>query len=166
VTWTWTQLETPIGTLLVAGDDAGLECIRFPVDNQPAKPQPGWIRDDRALHAARVQLRAYFEGDLRSFDLPLSPQGTAFQHEVWALLAEIPYGTTVSYGALAHRLGKPGSARAVGHANGRNPLPIVLPCHRVVGTDGSLTGFGGGLAVKRWLLRHEGVEVAQQTTLF
>src|SRR3546814_636105 len=108
------------------------------------------------LRQARQQLDEYFAGDRVTFDLPLAPRGTAFQCGVWQMLASIPYGDTISYAQLATRVGKPSATRAVGAANGRNPLPIVLPCHRVIGADGSLTGFGGGLPTKRFLLQLEG----------
>jgi methylated-DNA-[protein]-cysteine S-methyltransferase len=160
------QLDSPIGPLLLVGDDAGLRQIRFPEGDVPAAPEPGWTRDDRALAEARRQLEAWFAGELRDFELLLAPRGTPFQLEVWAALADIPWGETTTYGALAAQLGKPGSARAVGAANGANPLPIVLPCHRVVGADGGLTGFGGGLDRKRWLLRHEGHRFPEQARLF
>jgi methylated-DNA-[protein]-cysteine S-methyltransferase len=110
----------------------------------------------RVLAAARAQLDAYFAGEITSFDLPLSPRGTPFQQRVWAALRDIPFGETTSYGELARRIGDPKAVRAVGAANGRNPLPLVVPCHRVIGADGSLVGFGGGMDRKRWLLQHEG----------
>ena len=159
-------LPTPIGPLLLVADSAGLRRVCFPSDGAPANPDPHWLQDDHALAEPARQLRAWFAGELRRFELPLAPHGTPFQRSVWALLADIPGGQTTTYGALAHRLGKPGSARAVGAANGVNPLPIVLPCHRVIGADGSLAGFGGGLAAKRWLLAHEGHSFPQQTALF
>ena len=109
---------------------------------------------------ARRQLGEYFEGKRRSFDLSLAPRGTAFQHAVWKQLRAIPYGETISYGTLARRVGNPRAARAVGHANGRNPIAIVIPCHRVIGADGGLVGYAGGLPMKRWLLEHEGAETA------
>jgi methylated-DNA-[protein]-cysteine S-methyltransferase len=114
--------------------------------------------DDGAFADVLAQLRAYFAGELRDFDVALELAGTAFQREVWQALREIPYGETISYGELAARVGRPGASRAVGLANGRNPIAIIVPCHRVIGADGSLTGFGGGLARKRWLLEHEGVQ--------
>ncbi len=162
----YTITPSPIGPLLLAVDSAGLRAVRFAVDGAAAEPEPAWTRDDSALAEPARQLAAYFDGRLRRFDLPLAPQGTAFQRSVWDLLATIPWGETTSYGAIAQALGKPGSARAVGAANGANPLPIVLPCHRVVGADGSLTGFGGGLEAKRWLLGHEGHPVPVQARLF
>lgn len=118
-------------------------------------PRPDWRRDDRAFAAAREQLRAYLDGCLTTFDLPLAPRGTPFQLEVWRALTEIPAGETISYGELARRIGRPSASRAVGAANGANPLPVVVPCHRVIGANGTLTGFGGGLDTKRWLLALE-----------
>jgi len=112
--------------------------------------------DNPILQLARRQLDEYFAGTRTSFDLPLDAEGTAFERRVWDLLRVIPYGTTTSYGELARRLGEPKDARAVGAANGKNPIPIVVPCHRVIGANGDLTGFGGGLERKRWLLEHEG----------
>src|SRR3546814_10405807 len=112
--------------------------------------------DNAVLRETGAQLEAYFTGALQAFDLPLKPIGTAFQREVWSTLAEIPYGQTWSYGDVARRIGKPQAVRAVGAANGRNPIPIVVPCHRVIGADGSLTGFGGGLPAKQLLLTLEG----------
>jgi methylated-DNA-[protein]-cysteine S-methyltransferase len=159
-------LDSPIGPLRLVADGDGLRRIHFAVGADPAPPEPGWLRDDDLLAPARTQLTAWFRGERRSFDLPMAPQGTPFQRQVWALLARIPWGSTTTYGALALALGKPGSARAVGAANGANPLPIVLPCHRVIGADGSLTGFGGGLDTKRWLLAHEGHRFPQQAALF
>lgn len=108
-----------------------------------------------AVAEAAAQLRAYFAGQLQEFDLPLAPAGTEFQLSVWNLLRAIPFGQTTTYGAIAHAIGRPDAVRAVGAANGANPLPVVVPCHRVIGKSGSLTGFGGGLPVKRWLLDHE-----------
>jgi methylated-DNA-[protein]-cysteine S-methyltransferase len=115
----------------------------------------GWKRDDAALSEARAQLQAYFAGELRGFELPLAAEGTPFQQRVWRALCDIPYGETISYGELARRIGQPAAARAVGLANGQNPIAIVVPCHRVIGANGSLTGYGGGLERKRWLLAHE-----------
>ena len=144
-------VDSPIGPLaLVASDDA-LRAVLF--DARSARPEGR----SRVLAEAARQLAAYFAGDLIEFDLPLELSGTDFHRRCWLALASIPYGQTVSYGEQARRLGLGSeSARAVGAANGRNPLPIVLPCHRVIGADGSLTGFGGGLEVKRFLLEHEG----------
>lgn len=159
------HFDTPIGTLTLAADADGLRHIEFP-DNRHPVDREGWIPGARGaaadvLRAAREQLREYFEGRRRAFDLPLRPQGTAFQMDVWRTLATIPWGATWSYRDLARTIGKPGAVRAVGAANGRNPLPIVLPCHRVIGADGTLTGFGGGLPIKAALLRLEGALPAQ-----
>jgi methylated-DNA-[protein]-cysteine S-methyltransferase len=162
--------ETPIGPLTIAADDVGLRHIEFAKNKYPVV-RAGWRASADAAHpsahpqayatlrAARAQLEAYFAGLRRDFDLPLAPQGTPFQCAVWRTLAKIPYGCTWSYRELARAIGKPDAMRAVGAANGRNPLPIVLPCHRVIGADGSLTGFGGGLPTKALLLRLEGVAV-------
>jgi methylated-DNA-[protein]-cysteine S-methyltransferase len=144
-------VDTPIGPVGLVASDAALHAVLF--DGRRVRAEGG----SAVLDEAARQLRAYFAGDLVSFDLPLELHGTEFQRRCWLALASIPYGQTVSYGEQARRLGLgPDAARAVGAANGRNPLPIVLPCHRVVGADGSLTGFGGGLHVKRQLLEHEG----------
>lgn len=151
------RMDTPIGPLGLAADRVGLRRIQFQAGEDLAWAGPG-ARPGRSalLDEARAQLAAYFAGRLRRFDLALAPQGTPFQRRVWSALADIPWGETRNYGELAAAIGRPGAARAVGGANGRNPLPIVLPCHRVIGADGSLTGFGGGLPVKRRLLVLEG----------
>ena len=143
-------VETPIGTLGLVGSNAGLSRVLWSANGLP--------HDSSALlDETAAQLDAYFAGDLIEFDLPLDLDGTDFQRHCWLALATIPYGQTVSYGEQARRLGLgPDAARAVGAANGQNPLPLVLPCHRVIGADGSLTGFGGGLHLKRFLLEHEG----------
>jgi methylated-DNA-[protein]-cysteine S-methyltransferase len=146
----FTQIDTPIGPLLAAADNGALSGLWF-----ERSPAPGWTRDDAAFDALRAQLDAYFAGSLRQFDLPLAALGTPWQREVWDALMRIPYGTTVSYGALAAQLGRPAAARAVGAANGRNPLSVVVPCHRLIGASGALTGYAGGLPRKDWLLRHE-----------
>ena len=152
----YTTLETPLGKLILAGTAHALTRILFPSEQTRGRPDSGCKRDDAVFNEALDQLNAYFAGELQRFDLPLAPRGTPFQHEVWNALREIPFGTTVSYGELAARIGRPSASRAVGAANGRNPLPIVVPCHRVIGANGHLTGFGGGLATKEWLLTHEG----------
>jgi len=148
-------LESPVGPLLIAGDGAHLHLISFPTGSRTQKPSPGWRRDDALFNRAAEQLRAYFAGALSRFDLPLKLAGTPFQNAVWSALREIPFGETVSYGTLAARIGKPTAYRAVGAANGANPLPIVIPCHRVIGANGSLTGFGGGVETKKYLLELE-----------
>lgn len=148
-------LDSPIGTLLVAGDEAGLHAISFPSGSRAVSPRETWRRHDPTFKDAFAQLNAYFEGELTAFDLPLCFTGTAFQKAVWQALLDIPFGETTSYGALAASIGQPTASRAVGAANGANPLPIIAPCHRVIGADRSLTGFGGGLDTKRFLLNHE-----------
>lgn len=149
-------LATPVGRLRLVGDEGALREIAFPnrVSGPDRLPNDSPPLGSLLREAVR-QLEAYFAGELERFDLPLAPEGTAFQRDVWSLLREIPYGETASYGELARRLGRPAASRAVGAANGRNPIPIVIPCHRVLGADGSLTGFGGGLPVKRRLLALE-----------
>jgi methylated-DNA-[protein]-cysteine S-methyltransferase len=152
----YAYLETPVGILLIAGDDAAVELISFPRHGKAAKPQPGWQESERGAVAEAIrQLREYFAGKRTGFDLPLAPKGTEFQRAVWRQLQEIPYGATISYGELARRVGNPKAARAVGSANGANPLPIVIPCHRVIAGDGSIGGFGGGLPTKEILLALE-----------
>jgi methylated-DNA-[protein]-cysteine S-methyltransferase len=148
-------LPSPVGRLLLAMDGQGLRHVHFETGREALEPGEEWERGSGALHEARAQLKAYFAGKLTEFDLPLAPHGTEFQQRVWLELVRIPYGETTSYGDIARRLGDLQATRAVGAANGANPLPIIVPCHRVVGANGSLTGFGGGLPVKRWLLDHE-----------
>ena len=149
-------LATPIGPLGLVGDGAALLQVRLPERGAPAALADAGRRDDAALAEARAQLEAWFAGERQDFELELAAVGSPFQQRVWAALRTIPYGRTTSYGAIAAQLGRPTASRAVGAANGRNPLPIIVPCHRVIGADGALTGFGGGLACKRWLLEHEG----------
>jgi methylated-DNA-[protein]-cysteine S-methyltransferase len=146
------EVATPIGRLLLAGDEKGLRRISFQEGFHPLEPAGDWRRAEEPFRETISQLEAYFAGELRRFDLAVAPEGTPFQREVWSALTTIPYGETLSYGALARRIGRSQASRAVGAANGRNPIPIVIPCHRVIGTDGSLTGFGGGLPIKRRLL--------------
>lgn len=152
-------LETPIGELLLAGEEDALVMIGFPKGSMRRDPEPDWIFNEQKLENARRQLREYFDGRRREFDLPIKLSGTEFQVSVLEALRKIPYGETVSYGEIARRIGRPKAVRAVGAANGRNPLPIVVPCHRVIGSTGDLTGFGGGLDTKEALLRLE----AEQT---
>jgi len=149
------EMDSPVGTLRLVADSYGLREIWFERERHPKKASPNWIRAAEPLAFARVQLEEYFAGERQHFELPLHPHGTPFQLAVWDELGRIPYGVTISYGELARRIDKPQAVRAVGAANGRNPLPIVLPCHRVIGADGSLTGFGGGLPTKRYLLMLE-----------
>ena len=148
-------LTTPIGDLLLAGDDKALSLVAFPEGATRCDPEPDWIHDEAPFRAARQQLAEYFAGDRKDFDLPLSLTGTEFQLSVLDELRRIPYGETTSYGDIAARIGRPKAVRAVGAANGRNPIPIVVPCHRVIGSGGDLTGFGGGLDTKEALLRLE-----------
>ena len=147
----FTYVDTSIGALLVAGDDNAVIEIHF----AGATPEPEWIRDDAALDDATSQLRAYFAGDRCAFELLLAPRGTEFQQSVWRALRQIPYGETTTYAKIAEQIGRPSAVRAVGAANGANPIPIVIPCHRVIGSSGSMTGFGGGIDVKRQLLALE-----------
>ena len=151
----YTQIESPLGPLLLAADDAGLRQILFVHGRHSAKPEPSWQKDPTPLQPVIDQLHAYFAGDLETFDLPLAPEGTPFQQSVWRNLCDIPYGETISYGELATRIGNPKASRAVGLANGSNPIPIVIPCHRVIGANGKLTGYGGGLPIKEKLLALE-----------
>jgi methylated-DNA-[protein]-cysteine S-methyltransferase len=150
---TSTTFTSPIGALLLSASETALTGVYFP---KARRVQIGRAGDNAILAAAKRQLAEYFAGKRTTFDLPLAADGTPFEHRVWALLRAIPYGTTTSYGELARQLGDPKEARAVGAANGKNPIPIIVPCHRVVGSNGDLTGFGGGLERKRWLLEHEG----------
>ena len=151
-----TFVDSPVGPLFVAADDAGLRAIEFCENRHPLKRKDDWREGDNAvLRRARRQLDEYFAGKRRAFDLPLSPAGTEFQRSVWTALATIPYGETISYAELARRIGQPTASRAVGLANGANPLSIIVPCHRVLGRDGSLTGYAGGLQRKQALLRLE-----------
>ena len=154
----FTRLESPIGELLLCSDGASLTGLYMDTSGRPPL-DGGWTENPSAapLPEAVRQLREYFEGTRREFDLPLRLQGTQFQQRVWHSLTEIPYGKTWSYGQLARRIGNPNASRAVGLANGSNPISILIPCHRVIGADGSLTGYGGGLERKRWLLAHEGL---------
>jgi methylated-DNA-[protein]-cysteine S-methyltransferase len=151
----YTQIDSPLGPLLLAADDAGLREILFVHGRHHAKPDPSWEKDEAPLKGTIRQLRSYFAGKLENFDLALAPAGTPFQLEVWRRLCEIPYGETISYGELARRIGNPNASRAVGLANGSNPIPIVIPCHRVIGSNGQLTGYGGGLPLKEKLLALE-----------
>jgi methylated-DNA-[protein]-cysteine S-methyltransferase len=147
----YTTVESPIGELMLVGEEGRLTGLRM----APHRAGTGWRRDAGPFAAAAEQLEQYFAGERTDFELPLDPDGTPFQQRVWELLREIPFGETTTYGALATLLGKPSAMRAVGLANGRNPIAIVIPCHRVIGADGTLTGYGGGLDRKRTLLDHE-----------
>jgi len=151
-------IPSPVGELLLAGDETGLQMVGFQDGTHPTKPKPDWQENPRPFKQVIAQLRDYFGGKRREFDLALVPEGTEFQLRVWSALRTIPYGKTCSYGELAQRIRKPKAARAVGAANGQNPIPIIVPCHRVIGANGSLTGFGGGLKIKRILLELESNE--------
>jgi methylated-DNA-[protein]-cysteine S-methyltransferase len=156
----YTTFESPVGTLLLAGDANGLRLVSFESTKHAAPPQADWRQDKTPFTEVIRQLRAYFRGELKEFDLPLSLEGTEFQLRVWNALRTIPYGETISYAQLAERIGNPKAVRAVGLANGNNPIPIIIPCHRVIGSDGSLTGFGGGLSTKKLLLELESKQLS------
>lgn len=149
------QIDSVAGPLLLVGEPGRLQAIHFMATPGAAGPQADWQRDAAPFAAAIRQLDEYSAGQRRDFDLALDLQGTPFQLQVWRALRAIPYGRTISYGELAARIGQPGGSRAVGAANHANPLPIVVPCHRVIGADGSMTGFGGGIGIKRRLLQFE-----------
>jgi methylated-DNA-[protein]-cysteine S-methyltransferase len=148
-------LDTPIGDLLLAGDEDALSLVGFPEGSMRREPESDWIFSDKPFAAVREQLTAYFAGERKTFDLKLNPVGTEFQLQVLDELQKIPYGITASYGDIAKRIGRPKAVRAVGAANGRNPIPIIIPCHRVIGSTGKLTGFGGGIPTKKALLKLE-----------
>ena len=148
-------MDTPIGELLLAGEHDALALVGFPKGSMRRDPEADWVYNEKPLETARKQLEEYFAGERKDFDLPLSLNGTEFQISVLEALQEIPYGETTSYGAIAKQIGRPKAMRAVGAANGRNPIPIIVPCHRVIGSSGDLTGFGGGLDTKEALLRLE-----------
>lgn len=152
----YVYLDGPVGRFLVAGTDEALCFTGFTSGHQQRSPQPEWSKDAAALRYATEPLKAYFAGEAVDFDIALNPVGTAFQLEVWHALRQVKYGQTTTYGDIASRIGRPRASRAVGAANGANHLPIVIPCHRVIGADGSLTGFGGGLDAKTRLLNLEG----------
>lgn len=156
---TYAYIDSPIGRLSLHSDGSALTGLYMDVASRPPRAIEDWILDPNSapLSEAARQLMEYFEGRRRTFVLPLRLHGTEFQRRVWSELREIPYGATWSYVELARRINHPNASRAVGLANGRNPISIVVPCHRVIGADGSLTGYGGGLERKRWLLAHEGL---------
>ncbi|MFG5380606.1 methylated-DNA--[protein]-cysteine S-methyltransferase [Yoonia sp. R2-816] len=148
----YTYFDSPVGRLLLAGDQKSLHFLSFPGGHKAFGPQPTWTMSDVHFDAVKEQLSLYFLGSLEVFDLPLTLHETDFQKRVWGLLTEIPFGATRTYGGLAEKLGTPKASRAVGAANGSNPIPIIIPCHRVIGSTGKLTGFGGGIDTKRFLL--------------
>ncbi|MBV8462465.1 MAG: methylated-DNA--[protein]-cysteine S-methyltransferase [Acidimicrobiales bacterium] len=151
-----TTVPSPIGPLTLARRDGDLVAVRMEDQRHLSGVEPDWVRDDDGFGDVAEQLRAYFAGERTTFDLATRIEGTPFQADVWEALRDIPFGQTISYAELACRVGRPAAVRAVGQANGRNPLAVVIPCHRVVAADGSLGGYGGGLDRKRWLLDHEG----------
>ena len=150
-------VPSPVGDLILLSDATftALTALWIIGEKHSSPIEADWQLDENALPAVRKQLAEYFSGKRTSFDVPISPQGTAFQLQAWQALREIPYGTTLSYGQQAARIGNPKACRAIGLANGRNPISIIVPCHRVIGSSGALTGYGGGIAAKRWLLDHE-----------
>jgi len=148
----YTTIESPLGELLLAGDGEALQRLDMRGGRRPVQIAPTWRHEDDAFADVIEQLRGYFDGRRREFDVELALAGNRFELRVWEALREIPYGQTVSYGQIARRIGEPGVARAVGLANGRNPIAVIVPCHRVIGADGTLTGYGGGLERKRLLL--------------
>jgi methylated-DNA-[protein]-cysteine S-methyltransferase len=151
----FTYLDSPFGQMLLARNDAGLTHALFHRSKYPAKARTAWTRDDGAFADAAEQFDAYFEGALTAFDLPLAPAGTSFQQAVWRALQSIPFGETASYLDIARQIGQPAACRAVGAANGRNPIAIAIPCHRVIGSNGHLTGYAGGIDIKEALLKLE-----------
>jgi methylated-DNA-[protein]-cysteine S-methyltransferase len=151
----FTVTPSPVGPLLLVADGDALIGLHFDTDPNGVRPGPDWLPDDRRFRAALAQLDEYFAGRRQVFDLPLSPRGTDFRKLVWRALQAIPYGQTATYGEIARAIGQPQASRAIGGANHHNPLAIIIPCHRVIGADGSMTGYGGGLARKRLLLELE-----------
>jgi len=158
LSYTW--FASPVGPLLLAGSRDRLNYLSFASGRHAVAVDPDWVQEDSSFEEPVRQLRQYFAGERKVFSLPLAPAGTEFQQAVWSELHRIPYGETISYKELAQRIGKPKAVRAVGAANGANPIPIIIPCHRVVGNDGSLTGFGGGLPLKKRLLALESRQLA------
>jgi methylated-DNA-[protein]-cysteine S-methyltransferase len=151
----YTTMESPIGELLLVGDGDNLSGMYMQDGRKPKTIAAGWQQSAAPLADTKTQLEEYFAGNRTTFEIPLAAQGAPFEREVWHALEEIPYGETVSYGEIARRIGQPAAARAVGTANGRNPIAVIVPCHRVIGADGTLTGYGGGLERKRLLLELE-----------
>ena|SRR6266705_1530266 len=151
----YSWFESPVGKLLLAGSRTGLKLVSFGSGNRARRVEPEWQVDNSAFVEVFDQLQSYFAGERQNFELDLVLQGTDFQKKVWTALRNIPYGETISYKELAEIVGSPKAVRAVGAANGANPIPIIIPCHRVIGHDGSLTGFGGGLPLKKQLLELE-----------
>jgi methylated-DNA-[protein]-cysteine S-methyltransferase len=157
----YTVTDSPFGSVCVAGTKRGLIRVGFAYGDRPVGPEAGWQEDPGLLEEAIDQFQEYFQGQRQAFTLPLAPPGTPFQQRVWQELQRIPFGMTLTYRELAEHLGMPQAARAVGHANGRNPLAIVIPCHRLIGSDGRLRGYAGGLTLKQRLLQHESLQFSK-----
>ncbi|MBF0203295.1 MAG: methylated-DNA--[protein]-cysteine S-methyltransferase [Desulfamplus sp.] len=153
---TYCYIKTPLGKLLAVQGEKGLEKLFLPFNGNIMQPNPDWTEDFNYLKQTSDEICAYFNKELTTFSIPLDPEGTLFQQNVWRLLTLIPFGTTASYKDIAERVGRSKGCRAVGGAVGKNPIPVIIPCHRVIGADGSLTGFSGGLDIKRYLLNLEG----------
>ena len=151
----YTKIPSPLGPLLLVANDHGLRFVSFAARRRAIVPQPDWTQGEAPFRETILQLHAYFRGKLKEFDLPLAMEGSAFQLRVWESLRAVPFGKTISYGELAERIGQPKAARAVGLANSSNPIPIIVPCHRVIGSNGNLTGYGGGISIKEKLLSFE-----------
>ena len=149
-------MKSPVGKLFLAGDQQGLKHINFPVDSHPVQPGADWMEMPAFFTSVVSELKEYFAGKRQHFSVDIKPSGTPFQMDVWQALQTVPYGKTISYGELAKQVGNPKASRAVGAANGANPIPIIIPCHRAIGASGDLTGFGGGLETKKYLLDLEG----------
>jgi methylated-DNA-[protein]-cysteine S-methyltransferase len=158
----YTSLDSPIGELLLLGNEHALHGLYMQEGRKPISIAPSWRRSDAPFATVRKQLKEYFAGELVAFDTPLVMAGSEFEQRVWRALQDIPYGETVSYGEIAGRVGQPSAARAVGLANGRNPIAVIVPCHRVIGANGTLTGYGGGLERKRLLLELEQGQACMQ----
>jgi methylated-DNA-[protein]-cysteine S-methyltransferase len=158
----YTTLDSPVGALFLTSDGEAITELFMEKHTGGPKPIGDWLRDDKLFREAANQLRAYFAGELTEFELPIATGGAPFQQRVWAELQKIPYGSTISYGELARRLGNPKAARAVGAANGDNPISIIIPCHRVIGSNGKLTGYGGGIERKKFLLEFEAETLAKR----
>lgn len=151
----YSYMESPLGNLLLAGHTGVLLCLGFPDRSVARQPESGWLRRNALFAPVKQQIDEYLEGKRTQFDLSIEPQGSDFQRAVWQAMLDIPYGETRSYGELAKVIGRPSASRAVGAAAGRNPIPLIVPCHRVIGSDGGLVGFGGGIPTKKYLLALE-----------